>query len=142
MLDKIDLSNLYISFNNLIMVYILAISEYVNTYQNNETYQIVNVLYQKHGNLYYDTFQRLKEENTNYAFISNGLDIKYGSVDKNDLIITRENQNCGDTVLYTLSGINNSLRFSRPEILKQVKDVVSYLQVKYAGYIGDLDTIL
>ena len=127
------------------MVNILAISEYDNTYQNYDnydtydTYQIVNVLYRNNGDLYYDTFERRKEENTNYDFISNGLDISYGIVDSDNVLVTSENQ---DTVIYKVSGINKSFMFSDPEDLRDVKDLVSYLQVKYAGYIGELDTLL
>jgi hypothetical protein len=124
------------------MINILAISEgeRSDNLYDNRIFQNIGILYEINGDTEYESFERLKEETSSCYFISNRLNIDYGLLDKKNISI--ELDKTYNTKKYTITGINDNYMFPFPVILYDTPDVRSYLQVKYSGYIGELDKLL
>ena len=73
---------------------------------------------------------------------SSGYDYCYGDLNMDNVTIETEETESGTSKVYYIAGINEKCMFPKPLKLKYIHDVVSYLQVKYAGCIGDLDLLL
>ena len=123
------------------MVEILAIAEDERT-QDNIVYKIVKILYVKDGKTKYDYLEKMNIDCGECVLTSSGYDYCYGDLNMDNVSIETEETESGTSKVYYIAGINEKCMFPKPLKLKYIHDVVSYLQVKYAGCIGDLDLLL
>ena len=120
---------------------IIAITENERS-NGNEIFQGVAVLYNDNHITKYEFFEKIKNDHDTSVFVACGYEYSYGKLDTANILIELETPQSNTKPVYKLQGINDTFMFGTPLILHRIHDVNSYLQVKYAGYIGELDTIL